>query len=90
VQSREAKIAIFGQTATNLGKERLCVPKGSNLPQNLPPKSKIISAKKQPKMSQSFMKVAQLALQGKNCGIVRKRESCAKVALRNIAIFWAD
>jgi len=48
------------------------------------PKWKIISAKK-PKMSQSCAKVA---LHGKNWAVARKREICAKVALRNIAFFW--
>jgi len=50
------------------------------------PKWKIISAKKQPKMSQSCVKVA---LHGKNCGL-RKTRKLRNFALRNIAIFWGD
>ena len=35
-------------------------------------------------------KWAEVARHGKNCAVEQKRESCAKVALRNIAIFWWD
>ena len=44
------------------------------------PKNGRLPALKQPKMSQSCAKVA----------LHDKRESCAKVVLRNIAIFWWD
>ena len=80
------EVVIFRQTATNVGKivgaqrfHFLFCPK-------MFPKWKK-TAKKQPKMSQSCAKVA---LRGKNCALARKRESCAKVALCNIAIFWGD
>ena len=46
------EVALFGQTATNFGKERFWVLKGSNLPQ-ISPKWKIISprtAPNQPKL----------------------------------------
>jgi len=48
------------------------------------PQNGRLSVPKQLKMSQSCAKVA---LHGKNCKVARKRESCAKVALCNIAIF---
>jgi len=80
------EVAFFGQPATNFGKERLWpwALKGFNLPPNFFLKWKIIriSAPKQPKNSQSCSKVE---LHGKNA---RTRESCAEVALCNIAIFW--
>ena len=49
------------------------------------PKMKDYQHQNSPKISQSCAKVS---LHGKNCAVAQKRESCAKVALRNIAVFW--
>ena len=40
------------------------------------------TAQNEPKLRESW------APMGKNCAVARTRESCAKVELRNIAIFW--
>jgi len=63
------EVAIFGKTATNFGKERLCSLKGSNLPQNFP-KMENYQRQKSPKVAKTSQSCAKVALHGKNCAVV--------------------
>ena len=81
----EARSCNF-RTVTNFGKERLRVLRGPICPQIFP-KWQIISAKTARNLPKLHESCAPLRQKLRGC---EKRESCAKVALHNIAIFWWD
>ena len=82
------EVAIFGQLQISERKDYGCskVPICSNISAKMEDYL-IYLCQKQPKTSQSCTKVA---LHCKNCAVAQKRESCAKVALGNITIFWGN
>jgi len=82
-KSRESRSRNFQADSYKCRKDCGCskVP-FSILPQNV--------SKVEEKLQKNSPKWAKVALRGKNCTLARKRESCAKVVLRNIAIFWGD
>ena len=73
--SMEARSCNFRTDSYKFRKGKITGAQRSNLPPNSPPPQKgILLAPKY----------------GKNCAVARQCESCAKVVLRNIAIFWWD
>jgi len=79
-KSRKARSCSFWTDSYKFRKGQIMGPQRFQFAPKFP-QNGILSAPKQPTMSQICTEVA---LHG------RKRESCTKVALRNIAIFWGD